>query len=470
MSRLVARVLKMELWRGTAPVAALSIAVAGIATLFNMSEYWAGRWAPLAENLRMILIVLVPLAAAAGAWQGGRERRRRIGELLGSTARSPWQPLLVSWTSVVLGTFVGLAVTWTAGAALVAPVATYEGRHWWWSVVVAFAGLAAASAVGLAVGRLIPNRLVAPILGIVFYVVGGVATYQSGGTQWLMPTVSNSRDGASYLEPQFQLIQITWLLALAAAALVVVGARRRWLSTVPLAVAVVAAIPIATGPGDGRWQPDPQARELVCADGEPQVCLARVNAFVLDDVAPKVREMLERWEGVSGGFERAIDRTSLSRDERRRAMPGNGPQGDEMPDGEQDHASVTEPGVDLERTVVLDLDNLISWNATLARRSEHGKTLELVVAEAAREAYGCEVGAGVPEAAWTAMSVARLWAAGMSDEQPGDGTWVSQEETQAFEHLRSLPEAEQKAWMGDYLAAARDCDHAALTELAGELR
>jgi hypothetical protein len=51
--RSTGRVLRTELLRGTAPVAALALAVTGVVLLFTDPMPWAGRWGPLAEHLRV---------------------------------------------------------------------------------------------------------------------------------------------------------------------------------------------------------------------------------------------------------------------------------------------------------------------------------------------------------------------------------------------------------------------------------
>lgn len=63
-------------------------------------------------------------------------------------------------------------------------------------------------------------------------------------------------------------------------------------------MALLAAVPLtATTPDGGAYispwtQADPQALQLVCTDDAPQVCLARVHAGLLDDVAPLARDLL----------------------------------------------------------------------------------------------------------------------------------------------------------------------------------
>jgi hypothetical protein len=59
-------------------------------------------------------------------------------------------------------------------------------------LAVAFPGLAAPSALGFAVGRLMPFRLAAPVAGIGTYslMVGVIDTAALGGVRWLAPVLS----------------------------------------------------------------------------------------------------------------------------------------------------------------------------------------------------------------------------------------------------------------------------------------
>jgi hypothetical protein len=308
MTRLTRRVLRTELLRGTAPYAALAFAACGAALLYNETEEWAGRWASLAQYIRVTLIVLVPLAVAAGAWQAGRERRRRIDELLGSTARPRWRRIVLAWAAVTIGVSAGVFAVWLSGAVLVAPVATYFGRDWWWTLAIAFLGLASGSAIGVAVGRVIPGRVVAPIAGVFTYVVLGYTSYDNNrGATWLTPSMGYAGDGGLYLPISFHALQALWLAALTGTVLVLVSAQQKLWALVPAVMALAAAIPIASGSGYDRWISDPNARELICTEEGPEVCTTRVNSFLLDDLAQPVQEALGRWQGVPGGFSRVID-------------------------------------------------------------------------------------------------------------------------------------------------------------------
>ncbi|NED96740.1 hypothetical protein G1H11_15630 [Phytoactinopolyspora alkaliphila] len=446
MDRTTRRAFRTDLVRGVAPVAILAITGAGIATLFNDSERWAGRWGPLMEYARVIMIVLVPLAVAAAAWQAGRDRRRRTDELLGTTPRPSWQHVALGWAGVTLAAVLGLVLAWLAGVALVAPIATYSGRGWWWGLAVGALALAAASALGTAVGRLVPGRLVAPLAGIGAYVLLGIGTYSDRLT-WLTPSFSGATDGTRYLPGWVHVSQALWLAGLAAALVLLAAARHRWLAAIPALVAVTAAVPLVATDDEGRWRVDHTAMAPVCTDeGGLEVCLARVNAFLLDAAEEPVREQLARWDGVDGGFVRAVDRVSI------------------------DDAALAP-----ERTAVLEVAHLMSWNGEWSEESEHGERIETVFAQAAADLVyrNCRPYAGdvTAEPAHTSMiwaaEAAHYWTIG---ETTPLGVVVEDGETAPFQVLLSRPEAEQKDWLGRYLAAAHTCEPAAFDALMEELR
>lgn len=429
------RALRIELLRGAAPVAAASTLVLGGLTLYSMAgdawAGWAGRWMPFAASVRMSLYVVGALAVAAGAWQAGRERRRRIGELLGSTPRPTWQPFVVTWAAVTLGAFMGLLVIVLAGVALIAPVASYGGSGWWWVLLLAFPGLAALTALGVAAGRLVPLRLTAPVAAIGCYalMVGAVDSGRFGGVVFLAPTLSNY-DAPGYLLPgEIGIQQALWFVGLTATALVFVGARRRWLAVLPAAVALAGAVPLLQQPPWSAWQPDPAALELVCTDDAPDVCLTRLNAFLLDDVTVPVRRELDRWDGVLGGPVRAVDDMVQ--------YTGDGLAGDVLGVSVQGTASLT-GGF----TGPLPYgQGLASWNAPLSC-AEGTRGRHLLV-----------------------IDVAYAWG-DPSATEPGRN---ESDVIQALDRLKGMPEADQKDWMGRYIAAAADCNDAALTSLATEL-
>lgn len=445
------RVLRTEVLRGAAPLAVAAIAVTGVALLIAYPSEWAGRWAGLADSVSAALLVLAPLAATVAAWQAGRERRRRVVDQVQSAARPAWQRVGVTWAAVTLGSCAGLAVVWLAGAALVAPVATYPGRAWGWTLAVAVCGLAVASAFGTLVGRVVPWRLVAPLAGGVMAALLGRALYvgiedDTSGVRWLSPT-GEWGDAVTYLGSDLRIWQLVWLAAVTVTLLAAATTRRWWRVAVPAAVSVVAAVPIVTGPGVDRLIADPAAQELVCAPGDgPQVCLSRVNAFLLDEVTTPARDYLTQWDGVAGGYGRAVDDTS------RQWQPGR-----IQPDG----------------TAYLYLGRLITWTGGLNELTSYNENIYSALADAtvAVDTGSCTM-PGSADAPWEAGWIAAQWAGAhpyANMQVRGEGPEVEPHRDPRADRVAALNDAERRAWLGRFLEARDNCDTALFAELLREL-
>lgn len=420
-------VLRTELRRGTAPVAAVATLVLGALLLHVEASQWGGRWMAFAAAVRFSTLVLAPVAVALGVWQGGRERRRRIGELLASTPRPRWQPLVLAWASLTLGCWLGLLVVVAAGAVLVAPVATYAGGGWWWLLAVALVALAATTAGGIALGRVAPFWVAAPVAMIGLYALQVYAhdTFGPRGLRWLVPILAVYDAWGHHLSGWIHLRQALWFGGVAATVLVLTAARRRWLAILPAAVAVVGAAPFLSGPPGYGWQPDPVATELVCTEDEPQVCLPREEAFLLDEVTPAAREALRRFEGVPGGPTRALGSTFVP-----------------LPEAEPH----------------LDIRTAGQVTITGGLRSVQERQIvywwpELV----------CE-SPGVYDRHYWLLDTVTLWSWRETAES------VPPEISDEYKALLAMPLAEQKAWIGELITAAGECDRAALDQLAERLR
>lgn len=423
------RVLRTELLRGAAPVVAAGVLLTGALSMYELTGGWSGwpgRWMSFAASVRMSLYVIGAVTVACAAWQAGRERRRRVGEQIAGTARPRWQPFLVAWAAVTVGACLSLLVLVGVGVVLVAPVATYWGGGWQWVLAVAFPGLAALSAVGTGLGRLVPSRLVAPVAGIVTYLamVGVHDTVGLGGARWLAPILSQY-DAPGYLIPATASgLQALWFLGCTATVLLLVGTRRRWLAAVPAGVAAAGALPLLAGPGT-IWVEDTAALQLVCVDdGGPEVCVPLLEAFLLDDVSHAAREVFARWDGVPGGPERAISANLIN---------GHQPAGYERG----------------SHTLVVQVD-AVTLTGALGEPSPFSWWPE----------RGCDSSMDFGPAAETTAA----WGAGLlPDEVYGP------EVREAYENLVGMPEADQKDWITQVLDAYVTCDDERIAELQAEL-
>lgn len=417
------RQLRVELLRGTAPVAGLVMFGASVWMLVVHPEDWSGRWAGLASYIRVSMLVLAALMVTAGAWQAGRERRRQIEEQLVATARPAWQPLLVAWLAVSIGGTGGLLVAFAGAAVLVGRLATYAGGGWWWTAAVGVLALWTASALGVLVGRLVPLRVVAPIAGLATYLGLAVVAYGPPvGAAWLSPL--HSSWGTERLVPDgTHLRQAAWLLALTVT-LLAIAARLRWAALASGALAVLAAVPIVTGPGTGHLRADPGAIRPVCTVRGPEVCLALIDSYLLDDIAAVVQPVLRRVEGIPGAPHRA-------------AAESLRPPGQSAIDGGD--------------TVWLNLNGQSTALGGIKR-------LDWLQSNAVGFAgFYCEFGR-YDQRASDALGLARGWLG--VESGPDDPAHA-----RLLARLMARPLTEQRAWFAAYLEAAQSCDQDRLIQL-----
>ncbi|GIJ73579.1 hypothetical protein [Virgisporangium ochraceum] len=301
-------IFRIELRRSSAVWSALLALSLGVAVLVSFPQGFAGRWIQLASAGRTMLLVLVPLALAGGAWLGRREARSRVGELFATTARPRWRRVLP--TAAALGVTMASAyvLMLVIGAGWVAPTA----RH----VTVGAVGLAAAGAVsmvtaawlGLAAGRAMPWLVTPPALAVVGVLVAGLlpdfVSVNSVLSQdrlppaalMLSPVYVGGLDDFQTFPVRHSLVQAGWFVAVAVTGLLLYGATRpltRGLAVLPAALGLAVTLPLLpAGAYEGAARPDPVALELVCDDAGPQVCMTRVHANLLSEVAGPVREAL----------------------------------------------------------------------------------------------------------------------------------------------------------------------------------
>jgi hypothetical protein len=296
------RVLGIELRRSAAPGAALVLLVIGVLLLFFAEGIgFSTGWMQLAMTQRLYLALLWPLALAAGAWQARRERRSNVTELFASTPRPRARqtvPALGAMAIAVVCGYLAMGIVgglWIIGTAEYLPVSVF--------VVTAVGGLALIAAVwlGLAVGRLLPWLVTAPALAVAGL---GLLLLIPGATRprgWLAlvfsPIYEMNMPGAYSTVPgRASVAQAIWLAALAVGA-VMLFASSGWRIRVAalLPVALGAALAITVMPHQSRLVTDaidPVAKELVCTENQPRVCVSRVHSGLLSAVSSPAREGL----------------------------------------------------------------------------------------------------------------------------------------------------------------------------------
>ncbi len=284
----MSRPLSIELRRGVGVWAMVPLVLAGSAVALTHPRDWAGDWYGWAYYLRTVLIVIGPLVVAAAAWQGGRERRRDLDELLDSTCRSPLRRAVTSFASPAAWSSTAFVVVAAAMAAVTASYATYSGPPILLALSAAIA-IAMFAALGFVAGRLLRWRLTAPLLAVATYLGLAATVYSSAAVAYLSPGAQLffADTPAAWWAPA----TVAVYLAVAVAALLLLGPRSRWLSPVAVAVAVLAALPVLQA-GEDAFTIDLAAEALVCADGSPRVCLTQRHAGQLPEVARAVQEVL----------------------------------------------------------------------------------------------------------------------------------------------------------------------------------
>jgi hypothetical protein len=99
----VARLLLTEARRGQGVI--YFVLAAGVGAVIAYSEHSANvhLWHETGRGLAYSLILLGPVAAAAGAWAGGLDEQVGLRELLDSTPRVSWHRHLMSVAAVAVG-------------------------------------------------------------------------------------------------------------------------------------------------------------------------------------------------------------------------------------------------------------------------------------------------------------------------------------------------------------------------------
>jgi hypothetical protein len=319
------RELRTELMRSAAPVAALATLVVYVLTMLARTT-WDTGWSDLSTSVRSFLILLIPVAAAAGAWQGGRERRARIAELMATVPRSPWQRIPVPIVAVVLAVVATLALA-VATTGVVTGPGTWQRQLWpVVTVAVGLLAVAAAAAVGAGLGRLVRTDLVAPIILCLSALVLVVLYGRASGLWVTMynPAMSQPQD-LGLLRAEFQQVrpgisagQAIWLGGLFLTGMILAAAttfRSRLLAAAPAVAGALLALPFFVAPGyhDGTpggavaYGPDARAMALYCAPGALPVCGAKVHEQHVRLAAASAREVLVALQRLPGAPARAVE-------------------------------------------------------------------------------------------------------------------------------------------------------------------
>ncbi|MFD9092355.1 hypothetical protein [Streptomyces collinus] len=419
--------LRAEAVRGFAPFAGAAVLLTLAVLLTGTSAHWQGGWAETAAQLHNSVLISVPLAAAAGCWQGGRERRRRTEELWATAVRTPLARFLASALPVALWTAAGHLVA--AGLAMLATwTCAQGGAPRPGSLPGDAVAVAAAALLGHVAGRALPTRLAAPLLAIAGYVGLGVLTSAGPGlARHLDPAAPvMDTDVPVWWQP---LAMAGWTAGLALAAVLGYAARRRATALLPLAAAVAAATVLGQT-GEGLWHEDPLARRHVCDTSvTPAVCVDARFAGMLPQITDALSGVTGRLKGVRNLPVRWEDQNhAIRRTEARLPM-------------------LTPLGWSVERGRLTD-PRQYAWEAAVAleRRPEclH-PTRRMRTADDAVEAY---------LAPSPLQGATDAWDEKGSAEQRAE----LRSRRAARARLRAMDDEDRRAWLSAYFATAGTCD------------
>ncbi|GIE83023.1 hypothetical protein Aph02nite_89730 [Actinoplanes philippinensis] len=306
-----------ELRRSNARVLAILLLVGSLGTL-AVSQDWGRQWWQFSYYLAANLFLQVPLALAAGAMLGRRERRTGAAELLASTGRPRWQKITPTAAALAITVVVVQLSTLAAGAARIGAAGGFLSLAGAAPALADVTILIGAAWTGLAAGRAWASPLLPPMLAgaaLVAQVLASTSNDPLSGetSRWeslsLLPQPPNAYWESATAEAVLGRLGLGLGLALGGW-LLVVGAR--WPSRLAGVGAVLAGLALITqltptGGPYARYRIDTAAQQLVCSDGTPQVCVTAVRAYELNEVTAAARRALTMLARLPGAPARAVE-------------------------------------------------------------------------------------------------------------------------------------------------------------------
>ncbi|MDG4779278.1 hypothetical protein O7614_06415 [Micromonospora sp. WMMD961] len=456
------RILRIELRRSAAPGVALLSLVTGTALVLTSTEFYAGRWMQLAITARTMLMVLLPLALAGGAWLGRRDARHRVDELFASTVRPRWQRVGPAAGALAGAVATAYLLVFLVAAGWVVRTAGYFPANAMVVIAVGVPALIAAAWLGMAAGRAVPRLVTAPLVAVLGFVLVGlvpewVMTVDTATTLarlrpepsavLLVPTFSGGVDDFQTVTNRVSLLQMVWLVSLAATGLLLLGAVRRRaiaLAVLPAVLGAAVTVPLLpVGGTRGAVVADPVAVELVCDNDGPQVCVTRAHAGVLPDVVGPAREALAVIAAkLPDAPVRAVETQQVAY----------------WAQLTPDLSPPRHPG-----------DTLVFETPTINRTGGADLSDGDFVPSLLRAVWEQECGEGSEDDEPLARRLAAAW---LSDQPPALESWWDRTDAEraqrAYQALVGLPEAEQRHRMAAARDAALDCRTDALLALLPE--
>lgn len=290
--------------------------------------------------IRDTILFAGPFVAGAAAWMAGRERRRRIEDLLATTPRPAFARRAATWT----GTIAWGAVAYLAAAAILVAL-TLRHAVWGapslWPILIGLLAIPAEAAVGYALGVYVSGRFIAPFVAIIVFLAQiGVGYALAGGPAntrvlaYLSPVVYLDTSVWYGVRPDVSLPQALVLLGLTAIGLSATALYRRaswsaWgsccagvvLCGASAAMLLVSAPPTSSDLMASRYMPTfggatlqawnkrPIPYAPACAASPMPVCVHPAYAPYLKGDAAIINRLVAPLRGLPGVPTRAVQRS-----------------------------------------------------------------------------------------------------------------------------------------------------------------
>lgn len=416
----MSRILRIELRRSFGLATTVMVVLVGAVMLYAAPQRWSAGWMELVTTQREYLVLLWPLALVAGAYQARREHRSRVDELFASTSRPRLQRVAPTLGALGISVVAGYAALLVAAAPWIWSTARYLPAAVFAVGAVGALSLMAAAWLGLALGRLLPSPVTAPLLGVAG--LGLLFALPFAFPEWVGALISPMNGTSMYHD--FQTVpgrvstgQAVWMGAVAVAAVVLLATgspRTRVAALLPLVLGAVAGVAVMPR-GDAYVYPltDPVAKQLVCTSDAPKVCVGRAHEGLLPEVTPLAREALTLLAKVPGAPARAQEDITTY-------------------DEGNLHPAALSPEVVLI-PVSVDREGHLAWP---------GRVVPRMLYAAGTNARHCESG-GAP---WPVERAVGSWLSGREPvAEPGEEADVNREAIVLWQALRQLPEQEALA-------------------------
>jgi hypothetical protein len=272
------------------------------------SGAWLAQWASLAQWQRYFLDFTWPAVFALGAWQGSRQRRSTMDELLSATPRPAWQRAAVLAGAAAITLTLASLVFFAIGAVQVARSTGYFTLGWLPTLLVGILAVAAGVVAGMGIGHLLPYLVTPPLVGVLGFGLMIAAQWTPSSpvpvrVQLFSPVLPGAATAFVTVAGSVHIGQALLFAGLAASGFlvsVVRGVRARIASVLPLALGVALALAVLPGRPATAYPADPGAVALVCDDHGPRVCVTRAHQNLLATLAGPGRQALARLAVLPG--------------------------------------------------------------------------------------------------------------------------------------------------------------------------